>query len=370
MGYVKGRLSIYAIVSIAALMSIVIMSAGYAYAAGIGSSQISLTASSASIHQGSSTSVGYTVKLVSGTPWGTTISAADASQLASKGISVSFSNSYSDPTYSGTMTVSASGSTAPGTYSVTLQATGDDPSATTTTFSLTVLASKSTTTTPTTTTTSVPVTSVPVFNLINTTTKKINASSGGALSLKGLVTATIRPGTYALINGSMVSSYNFSIALFSSANVTSPPNESNYLPSGGYAFEVNGKITPTIEFVNASGKPYAVISKVSADYNTTTWTFLGGTFNGTTYTGGKYAFADIWNHTNSTTMINTQFYKPVMWVFEAKAPSTTVPNTTTIPTTPTTTTKTTPPPSNTMYYILAVVIIVIAIIVALLLRKK
>ncbi|MGC8537440.1 MAG: hypothetical protein ACP5MZ_00445 [Candidatus Micrarchaeia archaeon] len=352
----------------AVIVALIAISSGYAYASGIGASQIQINPSTASVHAGSSTSVGYTVRLTSGTTWGTTISAADASQLSSDGISISFSNSYADPTYSGTMTITTSSSTKAGTYNVTLEATGDDPSTSTTTLSLVVLAPSSS---PSTTTTTVPAVGVPAFNLINKSTRQINASVGGNVSIGSLLSARIRPGTYVLINGSRVSSYNFSLVLFSSSNVTSPPNESSYVPGGAYAFEVNNQITPSIEFVNSSGKPYAVISTVAANYSTTTWTFLGGAFNGTAYKGGKYAFADVWNHVNSTTMVNTQFVKPVMWVFET---NTSVPASPTKPITTTTTPSapTTPAqPSNTLYYVaIAIVIIIIAMIAALLLRKK
>ena len=354
---------------VAAMVAFMAISSGYAYASGIGASQIQINPSTASVHAGSSTSIGYTVRLTSGTTWGTTISAADASQLSSEGIGVSFSNSYADPTYSGTMTITTSSSTKAGTYNVTLEATGDDPSTSTTTFSLVVLAPSSSSST---TTTTVPPVGVPSFNLINKSTKLINASVGGNISIGNLLSARIRPGTYALINGSMVSSYNFSLALFTSSNVTSPPNESSYIPGGAYAFEVNNQITPSIEFVNSSGKPYAVISTVAANYSTTTWTFLGGTFNGTTYKGGKYAFADVWNHVNSTAMVNTQFVKPVMWVFETNTTTTTTTSTAPVSTTTTPPAKTTAPPTSyTDYYIaIAVVIIIIAVIAALLLRKK
>ena len=352
---------------VAAMVAFMAISSGYAYASGIGASQIQINPSTASVHAGSSTSIGYTVRLTSGTTWGTTISAADASQLSSDGIGISFSNSYADPTYSGTMTITTSSSTKAGTYNVTLEAAGDDPSTSTTTLSLVVLAPSSSSST---TTTTVPPVGVPSFDLINKSTKLINASVGGNISIGNLLSARIRPGTYALINGSMVSSYNFSLALFASSNVTSPPNESSYVPGGAYAFEVNNQVTPSIEFVNSSGKPYAVISTVAANKSTTTWTFLGGTFNGTAYKGGKYAFADVWNHVNSTAMVNTQFVKPVMWVFETNTSvpaSSTTSITTTAPSTPTPPTR----PSYTIYYLAAaIVIIIIAIIAVLLLRKK
>ena len=82
---------------------------------------------------GGSVSAGYTVKLVSGTKWGTNIVATSPS-----GINVKFSTPCSDPTYSGTMTVTVSKTVSPGTYNISIKATGDDPSSSPTTYTLKV----------------------------------------------------------------------------------------------------------------------------------------------------------------------------------------------------------------------------------------
>lgn len=90
----------------------------------IGTSSISLNKTSVTVAQDASVQVFYCVKLVSGTTWGTSISTKSTS-----GLSVSFSISSGDPSYNGTATISPSLSVAPGLYTVTLTASGDDPSA-------------------------------------------------------------------------------------------------------------------------------------------------------------------------------------------------------------------------------------------------
>ncbi|MBP1358021.1 MAG: hypothetical protein JZD40_06005, partial [Sulfolobus sp.] len=44
--------------------------------------------------------------------------------------------------------------------------------------------------------------------------------------------------------------------------------------------------------------------------------WFGGTFNGTVYTGGSYKFVDHWLYGDGV-MVNTVFFKPVIWIFEA-----------------------------------------------------
>ena len=112
------------IIVIMALLSFVQL----ASANGYGTSSISLSQSATTIAPGGSQNINYTVNLASGNTWGTTLQVVDNSQLASKGIMVSISNPSGDPPYSGYLTISPSSSTAPGTYSIVLQATGDDPS--------------------------------------------------------------------------------------------------------------------------------------------------------------------------------------------------------------------------------------------------
>ncbi len=110
---------------------------GLSAASSIGSSTISVSSSSLTVPQGGTQSVGYTVTLSSGTSWGTEISAK-----APSGISVSFSKASGDPTYSGTATISVSSSVSQGTYTVTFDATGDDPSTNSPAISVAVTAAQ------------------------------------------------------------------------------------------------------------------------------------------------------------------------------------------------------------------------------------
>jgi len=113
------------------------MNVSHAY--GYGTSSISLSQNSVKITSGGSQSLDYSVNLASGSTWGTTIAVANPAKLSSEGISVALSNTYADPTYSGTLTVSVSASSAPGTYAVVLSATGDDPSTSNTTLAVYVI---------------------------------------------------------------------------------------------------------------------------------------------------------------------------------------------------------------------------------------
>jgi|GEM_PF-1472840 len=348
-------------------------------AQGIGTSQVVLSNSSRSVSPGSSLSLPYMVKLVSGTTWGTTLSVTDKSTLSSSGISVSLSQSYGDPTYSGIATISTSSYTPAGNYSIMFAASGDDPSNSPAVFTLIVTPSA-----PSNSVSTVPVTappSTPTFKTIASANSLVNASKGATLSVQsGTIRVVIKPGTYALVNGTKEQYYNFSLIVFSISNVSSPPNYSSLMPGEAYAFAVNGKITPQISFVNATGADAPITSYVIAGPNTTSWTWLGGTYSNGTYVGGAYKFADTWSHPNSTEMVNTQFFKPVLWIFEAPAPAVTT--STPVSTTPSTSKPGTTLPSTTIppspskssgaayLYGTVVVIIVLVIIIALALRAR
>ncbi len=230
----------------------------------------------------------------------------------------------------------------------------------------------STSTASSNTSSSSTVSAVPVatFQAISENNIIVNAIAGGSVSLPG-ITEVIAPGTYALIGNKTVGSYNFSLILFSTKNVPSPSSNGTLTPSGAFAYAINGQITTAITMVNSTGSPKPVTTFVAGSPSTsTTWTFLGGTFNGTSYTGGKYAFADTWKQVNSTTMVNTQFIKPVMWVFEAvkaPAPATTQPATSKTPA-PSTSAPSSPGTSPLVYVVVAVV--VIAVIAYLYTRSK
>ncbi len=347
----------------------------YAFASGIGSSNIQLTQNSANLSVGGSASVGYTVRLVSGTPWGTTLNIVNKNQLLADGITLTLSNSYGDPTYSGTMGISASSNATPGTYSIILNATGDDPSSSNTALSLTIFSKTSNTTTATTTISQAPA----VFTLFNASTLSINATKGGFLSVKSFdgvaVNATIPANTFANMSGTLLSRYNFTLAIFEVSNLALPPNESGYNMAYAFAYEVNGKITPTISLVNKLGKAQPVITTAAYPSTWGSWTYFGGNLsaNGTAYTGGAYKFKDAWTYNaTSKEILNDQFFKPVLWVFTF-APTTNVSSTTvpsTVTTAPTTTPYTAPSASKPPYAAIAVVVIIIVLIAAFFAFRK
>ncbi|PYB68847.1 hypothetical protein DMB44_02125 [Thermoplasma sp. Kam2015] len=98
-----------------------------------GASSISVSPSTVSIPAGSSSTISYSVKLVSGSTWGTSISAT-----APSGITVTFSDSSGDPPFSGTATIIVGKTVSPGTYTIQLSASGDDPSTSPTTVTVDV----------------------------------------------------------------------------------------------------------------------------------------------------------------------------------------------------------------------------------------
>ncbi|MCL4350310.1 MAG: hypothetical protein M1535_02555 [Candidatus Thermoplasmatota archaeon] len=100
----------------------------------IGSSTITLNTTSITVEKGSTYKVSYTVKLTSGTKWGTYVGTSQPS-----GISVSTSTGIQDPTFSGTASISPSTSMAIGTYTVSFSASGDDPTSSSTALTVHVI---------------------------------------------------------------------------------------------------------------------------------------------------------------------------------------------------------------------------------------
>jgi len=347
---------------------------GSTTATGIGTSTIILNQTMLSLSPGQSAPITYTVKLASGNKWGTTISVTNASALSSQGISTSLSNTYADPTYTGTLTVTASAAAKSGTYSISMQATGDDPSSAPAVLTLSILAPKAANTT---TIKTAP--AAPSFAMYSINTISVNATKGGSSTVKApdgvSITAVIPAGTYVKIGNTMLSSYNFSLSTFTTANVTAPASNSTYAVAYGFAFEVNGHITTNYTFVNSSGASRPLTTYAAYPPAWTSWAWIGGTLNGTSYTGGSYAIPNKWTYNATTGLLtNTQFIKPVMWVFliaPAPTPTTTAASTTVAPA-PTTTAQTqpTPTPSNTLLYAGVAVVIIIIIIAALILRRK
>lgn len=138
---------------------------------GYGTSTVSFANSSVSIMQGGTANVTFTITLATGSTWGTTASITDSAQLSSEGIAASAKPSYGDPTYSGTVSISVSSSTAPGTYNITLAATGDDPSASP--ASLAVIVAQR----PTANTTSASAGSTSIANKTSVSTKPVSVST-------------------------------------------------------------------------------------------------------------------------------------------------------------------------------------------------
>jgi Uncharacterized protein involved in exopolysaccharide biosynthesis len=161
-------------------------------------------------------------------------------------------------------------------------------------------------------------TNTPTFIVNGIQTVQVNASKGAVLQVGNLI-AIVKPGTYAQIGSTMESVYNFSLVTFSMEGVSYPGEQPYLTPLFAYAFEVNGQITPAISLVNASGAPDGVITVVmGAPATWTSWTWFGGNFNGTVYTGGAYKFPDssLWVY-GPNVMVNLVFFKPVIWIFES-----------------------------------------------------
>lgn len=161
-----------------------------------------------------------------------------------------------------------------------------------------------------------------VLSTFSSKSATINASKATTVTVTAQdgvnITVMIPAGTYALINNQTVSIYNFTLATFGLKNVGNPVGYPNQTPAYGFAFEVNHQITPSISFVNSAKAPVPLTTIAHYPNTWGSWIFLGGVFNASTgvYTGGSYTVQNIWIYnTTSSTMTNTQFYKPVMWIF-------------------------------------------------------
>ncbi|MGC9105500.1 MAG: hypothetical protein ACP5HQ_03645 [Thermoprotei archaeon] len=156
--------------------------------------------------------------------------------------------------------------------------------------------------------------SPPTFIVIGQQTATVNASQGAILQV-GNVMVILPPGTYAknLMTNQTFAVYNFSLITFGNWGVFSPPN-TTLTPVFTFAFAINGQIAPTWMLVNGMGKPQPAITIVwGAPTTWTSWTWFGGTFNGTAYVSGSYKFANKWIYGNGF-MVNLDFVWPVLWV--------------------------------------------------------
>ena len=184
--------------------------------------------------------------------------------------------------------------------------------------------------------TTVSATPIPVMTKFSSSTIMINSNKSSTVMVtapdKVNITVIIPAGTYAMVGNNMLQSFNFTLATFNIMNLSSPSGYSNQTPAYGFAFEVNGSIDPSISFVNATKAPVHLTTITHYPSTWYSWAYVGGTFNESTstYTGGKYIAENAWTYNSTTgTMTNTQFYKPIMWVFTvgpaqatAPAPST------------------------------------------------
>lgn len=139
----KSRIGITYILVFACLMGMTLSVAGEIHPGtygkvennySIGQSSLSVNSTHVSINIGGSATLSYTLKLTSGSAWGTNMEYKGTST-----ITVSFSSSGGDPTYSGTATFTASSSAKAGTYNITLFATGDDPTSSNLNVTVTVI---------------------------------------------------------------------------------------------------------------------------------------------------------------------------------------------------------------------------------------
>jgi hypothetical protein len=156
--------------------------------------------------------------------------------------------------------------------------------------------------------------SPPTFLANGEQTVNVNATKGAVLQV-GNIIVILPPGTYAknLATNQTLAVYNFSLITFSNLGVFSPPN-TTLTPLYTFAFAINGHIAPTWELVDSNGKPRPAITIImEAPTTWTSWTWFGGTFNGTAYVGGSYKFADKWIYGNGF-MVNLAFVRPVLWV--------------------------------------------------------
>lgn len=139
---------------------------------GYGTSEVVVNNNNVTLYPGGSTTISFTVKLVSGNTWGTNVKIVTSSSY----ISATASPSSGDPTFSGKLTISVAANAAPGVYEINISATGDDPSSSSTTIYVYVKSNTSTTMTSTTTTTTSTPSSVATTTMV-TTTKTVTTTS-------------------------------------------------------------------------------------------------------------------------------------------------------------------------------------------------
>lgn len=187
--------------SMLALASMLLLSLSYAQPGGYGTSSITLSQYSVYLVNGGITNVNYSVNLASGNTWGTRLTIINGKALLSDGVSTTLSKNYSNPTYTGVLTINVAQSAPKGTYQIILNATGDDPSSNVTTLTLIVAAPGNTTTIQnvtkvSATTTAVPIvqatTSVPPANTV--ASEFYGLTEAQALLLLGIIASIVAAG--------------------------------------------------------------------------------------------------------------------------------------------------------------------------------
>lgn len=237
------------------------------------------------------------------------------------------------------------------------------------------------TTTPT---VSVPAPHTPTFTLYSSKTVPINALSttGTYVSVKSpqnvSILVWIPAGTYGWYAGQAWQNWNFTIATFTTAGLGTPPGTSSQSAQYGFAYEIDGKINSSDWFSTLSGSDVALTTTAHYPNTWTSYAWLNGTesANGKTYVNGAWGPENTWTY-NATTgnLTNTQFTRPIMWVFTAgTAPVTVTALTQTVLTSTVSATVSTPvtpsTSSNTGLIIGAIIVIIIIIAIVLWLSMK
>lgn len=107
-------------------------------------SNIVLSKYNLTLAPGTTGAVTYTVNLANGAAGGTSLNVADSGKLTANGIDITLSNPSGTPSFSGKLLVTLSSGTQTGSYSVILQAIGEDPSVKNVTLTLNVSSSQPT----------------------------------------------------------------------------------------------------------------------------------------------------------------------------------------------------------------------------------
>ncbi|MEZ0249208.1 MAG: hypothetical protein ABWJ97_08020 [Thermoproteus sp.] len=143
---------------------------------------------------------------------------------------------------------------------------------------------------------------------------EINGTIGGAVRA-GNIIAVVPPGTYLSTPNGVKAIYNFSLVYYAVQDV---PGVLGMAPLGAYAFAANGEVTAQYTFVDSSGRPAPIVTVAFFPRSVTTWTWLSGSpaRQDAPLINGTYRFPNVWTYGDGY-MVNTQFVKPVPWVFLA-----------------------------------------------------